>query len=92
MLLRNSLTLNCKTVEILEDDEAEESRDVIRLNEPWSVQEKPLKNRGRYIFEVRMEDGSNGRNVSQERMDRKVEESLRISELGFAGVCVCDIY
>ena len=54
MLLRNSLALNCKTVEILEgEDEAEESRDVIRLNEAWAVHDKPSKNKGRFTFEVR---------------------------------------
>ena len=53
VLLRNSLALNCKTVEILEgDDEAEESRDVIRLNEVWTVHDKPSKNKGRFTFEV----------------------------------------
>ncbi len=54
VLLRNSLALNCKTVEILEgEDEAEESRDVIRLNETWTVHDKPSKNKGRFTFEVR---------------------------------------
>jgi len=55
-------------VEILEDDEAEESKDVIRLNEPWSVQEKPPKNRGRYLFEVR-----NLSNRERGGVDRRVE-------------------
>lgn len=53
VLLRNSLALNCKTVEILEgEDESEESRDVIRLNDVWSVQDKPSKSKGRFTFEV----------------------------------------
>lgn len=53
MLLRNSLALNCKTVEILEgEEESEESKDVIRLNDVWAVQDKPSKNKGRFTFEV----------------------------------------
>lgn len=52
-MLRNSLALNCKTVEILEgEEEAEESRDVIRLNDVWSVHDKPSKSKGRFTFEV----------------------------------------
>lgn len=47
------MALNCKTVEILEgEDESEESRDVIRLNDVWSVQDKPSKSKGRFTFEV----------------------------------------
>lgn len=54
VLLRNSVTLNCKTVEILEgEDEFEEGRDVIRLNETWAVHEKSSKHKGRFTFEVR---------------------------------------
>ena len=53
VLLRNSLALNCKTVEILEgEDETEEGRDVIRLTDVWSVQDRPSRNKGRYTFEV----------------------------------------
>ena len=54
VLLRNSSTQNCKTVEIMDrEDEAEENKDVIHLNEVWSVQDKPSKSRSRYTFEVR---------------------------------------
>lgn len=51
--MRNSIALNCKTVEILEgEDDTEESRDVIRLIDVWSVQDRPSRNKGRYTFEV----------------------------------------
>ena len=58
VLLRNSLALNCKTVEILEgEEESEDTKDVIRLNDVWSVQDKPSKSKGRYTFEVREREG-----------------------------------
>ena len=54
VLLRNSTALNCKTVEIMEgEDEMEDTRDIICLNDAWSVQDKPSKSRVRYTFEVR---------------------------------------
>jgi hypothetical protein len=67
VLLRNSLALNCKTVEILEgEEETEECKDVIRLNDVWSVHDKPSKNKGRYTCEVRKE-GGRGRGRGGER-------------------------
>ncbi len=53
VVLRNSPSLNCKIVDICEgEDDSEESRDIIKLNDVWSVQDKPSKNKGRYTFEV----------------------------------------
>ena len=58
-------------VEILEgEEEHEESKDVIRLNDVWTVQDKPHKNKGRYMFEVSMGEGE-GRDHLGECLGRK---------------------
>lgn len=50
VLLSNSLTHKCKTVELLDPDGSKSNLDVIRLTDVWSVQDKPSKTR--YAFEV----------------------------------------
>ena len=74
VLLRNSLALNCKTVEIMEgEEETEENRDVVRLSDVWSVQDKPSKNKGRYVFEVSKEVWGEGRGRRErDNLDHKL--------------------
>ncbi len=50
VLLCNSLTHKCKTVEVLDPDGSKSNLEVIRLTDVWSVQDKPSKTR--YAFEV----------------------------------------
>ena len=51
VVLRNSVLQRCKTVEIQDCEDSEET-EVIKLNSVWTVQDRLCKGKGRYAFEV----------------------------------------
>ena len=52
VVLRNSAAQQCKTVEIQDCEDSEETPEIIRLNDVWTVQDRLSRTRGRYAFEV----------------------------------------
>ena len=53
ILLRNSADHKCKVVEIQDSEDGDDTRETVKLNDAWTVQDKPSKSRGKYTFEVR---------------------------------------
>ena len=52
IILRNSADHRCKVVEIQDSEDGDDTRETVKLNDTWTVQDKPSKSRGKYTFEV----------------------------------------
>lgn len=53
IILRNSADHKCKVVEIQDSEDGDDTRETVKLNDSWIVQDKPSKSRAKYTFEVR---------------------------------------
>ena len=52
IILRNSADHKCKVVEIQDSEDGDDTRETVKLNDTWIVQDKPSKSRAKYTFEV----------------------------------------
>ena len=52
IILRNSADHKCKVVEIQDSEDGDDTRETVKLNDSWIVQDKPSKSRAKYTFEV----------------------------------------